>query len=486
VSLGCARTEGASEAFDVVVVGGGVLGTAIALRLAMTDASVCLLEREDDLCEGSSKGNAGITTTYYASEGTLEAQVIAESWPRWDDLCARLDVPFQRIGSLSVALTAEQQERLPELHRDAVAAGAVNARLIGGEEARELEPMLSPAVSGALLLPDEGIIDPVRLTWAYAELAALNGAAIRVGQLVTGFESDDHGRLTGVHTTGGDIACRHVVNAAGLGAGVVSAQAGGEPLDVHPRKGQYWVLDRAFGERMSKMILPVPLPHTRGVQVVPTTNGSVLLGPSAHDHDDERDRSTEPQVLEEIVELCRALVPEVSPDDAIKTYAANRATTGDETLRLRADPLIANLVQVGNRSTGMSCSPAVADRTLAILREQGLQAADRPGAVDRLEPVRRLLLDDDPETIDAGDPLYRQVVCVCEDVTAAEITAALKARVPARSIEGVRKRTRATGGRCQGSVCMAGVAFLCSLHLNCTPEDVRVGAEHATLGVGHA
>ena len=473
------------SAADVVVVGGGVLGSAIALRLAMTDVSVALLEREDDVCEGSSKGNAGINTTYYAAQGTLEASVIAESWPRWEDICGRLDVPFRRPGALTVALNADQEGRLEALADDATAAGARDVRIVGGEEARRMEPELAPDVRAAMVLPDEGIIDPVRLTWAYAELASANGADVRLSTRVTGFDTDGEGRLIGVQTTRGSIGCGFVVNAAGLGAGIVSGLAGGEPLDPRPRKGQYWVLDRAFGARMRKIVLPVPTPQTRGVQVVPTTNGSVLLGPSADDIDDETDRATDAEELATIVRLCRALVPSVSAEYAIKSYAANRATTGDETLRLRPDPTVPNLVQVGNRSTGMSCSPAVADRVLEILRGQGLEAHERDGAIGALPKVRRLLLDDDPETLDRDDVRYRQVVCACEAVTAAEISASLTARVPATSIEGIRKRTRATGGRCQGSVCMAGVAFLCSLEQGLPPQDVRYSMHEGTLGVGH-
>jgi glycerol-3-phosphate dehydrogenase len=469
---------------DVAVIGGGVLGTAIAWRLSQTSASVCLIEREDDLVEGASKGNAGIATTFYAPPGTLEAQLIAESYPRWEDLCDRLDVPFRRMGSMTVALDEAQREELPGLLEQALGAGADGAHLVDADEARVLEPLLAETITGALVLPDEGIIDPVRLVCGYGELAAANGVRIALDCAATGVELRD-GRVAAVHTTRGTVRCRYLVNAAGMAAGVISELSGGEDLRPTARKGQYWILDRAFGAQMRQIILPVPMPETRGVQVVPTTNGSVLLGPSVQDLDDEWDTATRPEALEAIFEQCRALVPSVSLDYAIKTYAANRTVTGAETMRLRLDPEIDNLLQVGNRSTGMSCSPAVAEHSLELLREAGLSAADRADPVDRLEPVPRLLLDPDPERLEGLDPGYRQVVCVCEDVSAAEIDAALSARIPAISIEGIRKRTRATGGRCQGSLCMAGVAFMCSLHTEKAPQDVRSGMRGATLGVGH-
>jgi glycerol-3-phosphate dehydrogenase len=274
-----------------------------------------------------------------------------------------------------------------------------------------------------------------------------------------------------------------VVNAAGLAGGTISALAGGEAIGIWPRKGQYWVLDRAFGERLRKMVLPVPMPHSRGVQVVPTTNGSALLGPDARDITDAADKATDTESLQALLRLTERLVPAVSLDYAIKTYAANRAAA-DETVRVRPDPLRPNLLQAGNRSTGVSASPATADRVLELLRDAGLDAAERPDPVRRLPAVRRLRYDNDPETLPAADPRYRQVVCVCEQVTAAEIAAAFGRPVPPRSIEGIRKRTQATGGRCQGSVCMVGVAFLCSLHTGQPPEAIRHGPAGATLGVG--
>ncbi len=469
--------------YDVVVIGGGVLGTAVAARVAMTTASVCLLEAADDVAEGASKGNAGIASSYYAPPGTIEADMIAASWPRWPDLCERLDVPFSRPGALTVALDPGQAEKLPAIHAEAQAAGT-RAELLTGEQARELEPLISPECCGAVHLPDEGLIDPMRLTCAYAELAAANGAEIRLSCPALGFEREGD-RLTAVDTPSGRVGARWVINAAGVAAGEISALADGEPLKIWPRKGQYWILDRAFGARMRMMVLPVPMPHTRGVQVVPTTNGSVLLGPDATEIEDPEDKSTEHENLQAILAQTERLVPSVTLDCAIKTYAANRAAC-EETVRVRPDSVRPNLIHAGNRSTGISSSPGTADRVLELLRADGLESPDRPDQIRSLPKVRRLLLDPDPGTLDDIDPRYRQVVCVCEQVTAAEIAHALSGRVPARSIEGVRKRTRATAGRCQGSVCMAGVTFMCSLHTGLPPGQIRQGPELATVGVGSA
>jgi glycerol-3-phosphate dehydrogenase len=470
-----------APAFDVVVIGGGVLGTAVAARLAMTTASVCLLEEADDVAEGASKGNAGIATSFYAPPGTLEADLIARSWPRWEDICDRLDVPFSRPGALTVAITDDQVAELEAICAAALAAGT-RAELLTGEQARSLEPMLTPECRGAVHLPDEGLIDPVRLTCGYAEIAAANGATIRLSCPALGFEVAD-GLLTAVHTPDGPVRARWVINASGLAGGTISALAGGEEIRIWPRRGQYWVLDRAFGEKLHKMVLPVPMPHSRGVQVVPTTNGSALLGPDAQEITDPADKGTDPASLRAILRLTEQLVPEVSLDYAIKTYAANRAAC-EETVRVRPDRSRRNLFHVGNRSTGVSSSPGTAERVLELLRDAGFDRADRADPVRRLRKVRRLRHDPDPESLPDADPRYRQVVCVCEQVTAAEIAATFDRHVPPRSIEGIRKRTQATGGRCQGSVCMVGVAFLCSLHTGMAPAAIRHGSAGATLGVG--
>ena len=459
------------DAFDVVVIGGGVVGTAIACRLSETRARVCLIEATGDVAEGASKGNAGITSSYYAEAGTLDAKVITATYPRWEDVCARLDVPFRRIGGLITALDDKDESMLPGELTQALSCG-VRAEIITGSQARVLEPLISDACQAALWLPDEGIIDPMRLTFAYAELAALNGASIRFSAPAIGFESDGD-RLAAVVTPQGTLRTRFVVNAAGLGLGLVSHLAGGEEFRMTPRKGEYWLLDREFGSQLSHIVFAAPLPDTKGIHVVPTTNGTALLGPSVEDNDRPYDKATDEATLDYVFERARRLVPSVSLAYAIKTFAAVRAAS-DERIRVRVDRRVPNLVHAANRSTGVSSSLGIADLVLELLLGAGLDTSDRSDAVRAVPPVPRLLGHPTPEQLTEVDPRYGQVVCVCEHVSAAEIAAALEAHVPAVSIDGVRKRTGATGGRCQGSVCMAGVAFMCSLKLGVPPQDVPV------------
>lgn len=468
---------------DVVIIGAGVLGCAIAARLAQSHLRVRVLESADDVAEGASKGNAGITSSYYAPPGTLECDLVAESNGSWEDLCERLCVPYRRIGALTVALDEAGLAALDELEAQVRAAGSKVERLTGNA-ARLQEPLLTDGCVGALYYPDEGIVDPMRLTWAYAELAAANGAVFHFESPVIGFDTGPDGRLRRARTPRGAFAARYFINAAGLGSGKISELAGGEPIRMWPRKGQYWILDREFGQQLSRIVLPVPMPNSRGIEVAPTTNGSVLLGPDAVDGTDPADTSTDAAGLREVFERTRQLIPSVSLEMAIKSYAASRPAA-DEPVRLRLDRVVANLVQAGNRSTGVSTSPAFARRVAALLADAGLDTSVRHTAIGRLPATRRLLLDPAPETWPDGDITTQTVVCVCEQVTVSEITHALTSAVPARSVEGVRKRCRATGGRCQGSVCLAGVILLCAAVGQVEPGDVRIGPFGGRVGIAH-
>jgi glycerol-3-phosphate dehydrogenase len=463
----------------VVVVGAGVLGTAIAARLSTSTARVCVVEAADDVAEGASKGNAGITSSYYAAPGTLEADLIAATYPRWEDVCARLDVPFRRIGAVMAAISPEECEVLPSQFAEARACG-VRAEVVLGEEARRLEPLLTPDCQQALVLADEGIIDPMRLCVGFAELAARNGVTFHFNAPVVAIERHG-GRVAAIQTPSRRIEAGFVVNAAGLFADLVASLAGGDTYRMWPRKGQYWLLDREWGARLQRIVFGAPLADTKGIHVVPTTNGSALLGPSVEDGDRRDDKATDAETLAHVASRATRLVPSVPLDRPIKAFAALRPAS-EQTVRVEVDTVVPNLLHAVNRSTGVSASLATADRIASLLGGAGLELRPRKEASDSIPTVRRLLLDPEPESLTRIDPRYSQVVCACEQVTAAEIAAALQGAVPARSIDGVRKRTRATGGRCQGSVCLAGVTFMCSLAQRIPPGEV-VTTSGAPLGL---
>ena len=464
------RSNGLGESFDVVVIGGGVLGTAVAARLSSTVASVCLLEAENDVCEGASKGNAGVAVSYYGPPGTLETELINRSYPRWEELCGRLGVPYRRIGGVMVALNDEEATRLEHTLLELEQAG-VRGELLTSAQVRDIEPLVTAKCVAGLLMPDEGVIDPMALTTAYADLAVTNGASVRLGARVDQIERlDDGGSL--VSTPRGRVRARFVVNAAGVHAGRIAQMADGEELRCWPRKGQYAVIDRLFAERLSKIVFCTHSPDTKGINVVPTTHGSALLGPTVLDIDDPEDRSTDRDTVAALVASARRLVPDITTDLVIKTFAANRPA-GDEQHRLRFDSRVDNLLHCTDRSAGVSLSPAAANLTLDLLRDAGLAAVERADAVRALPPAPRLRTATNPDALFAQDALFGQIVCACEHVSAAEINRALSTPVPATSVDGVRKRTGAAYGRCQGSLCSAGISFMTAMSTGTGPATVR-------------
>ena len=463
---------------DVAVIGGGVLGTAVAARLATTSASVCLLEAETDVCEGASKGNAGVAVSYYGPPGTLETELINQSNPEWEQLCKRLDVPYRRLGGIMVALTADEAEVLEHTLEQLNEAG-VRGELWTPAQVREAEPLITEQCVAGLWMPDEGVIDPIALTVAYANLAATNGATVHLSTRVTGIDQAERGASI-VRTNRGSVRARFVVNAAGVGAGTISALAGGEPFTYWPRKGQYAVVDRAFAQRLEHIVFCTHSATTKGINVVPTTHGSALLGPTALDLSDPEDKATDAGTIAAVIDSAARLVPDIRPELIMKLFAANRPAS-DEQHRLRFDAQVPNLLHCTDRSAGVSLSPAAANYTLGLLRDAGLDAPDRPDAVAALPQTPRLRTAVDPAALVGEDRLYGQVVCACEHVSAAEINRALTGPVPATSVDGVRKRTGAAYGRCQGSLCTAGITFLTALHTETGPGDVRQTAR-GTVG----
>lgn len=458
-----------TASYDVVIIGAGVLGTALAERLGRTTARVLLLEAETDVAEHATKGNAGVAVSYYGPPGILETELITSSVGRWDELCERLDVPYRRTGAVMIALDDAEAERLRHTLDDAHACGA-RAELIDRAAVLAMEPLANPSVVAGLTLPDEGIIDPMRLTAGYARLAAMNGVEFRFGDRVTGLQHD--GSAWTVTSTSGRRTATYVVNASGVAAGAVSELAGGETLVSWPRKGQYVVLDRAFGERLSTIVFSTHMPDTKGVNVIPTTHGSVLVGPTADDLEDADDRATDPETLASVIARAGRLVPSIVDAYVIKTFAANRPA-GDEQHRLRFDRTVPGLLHMTDRSAGVSISPAAADLALDLLRDAGLDAEERGDAISVLPRFPRIRSVDDPQELIDRDPLYGQIVCACEHVSAAEIENALTGAIPATSVEGVRKRTGASYGRCQGSLCLAGISFMTAMHTGAGPGTVR-------------
>lgn len=467
---------------DVLIIGAGVVGAAIACRLSQLEATVAVIDRRHDIAEETSKSNSGIAASGWSlpADG-LEAQLVCASSRRWEDICARLAVPFRRCGAVVIARTEQDADRIPELIQNAAANG-VEARALTAEQVVRAAPHATAHSAGGIDIPAEAVIDSIRLTIGYGELAALNGVQFFFSEpLLDAISSGEE--VVEVRTPGTVLRPRFVINAAGLGADSVSRILGCEDFRITARRGEFLLMDREFGRRVPRILTMMPAEHTHGIMVIPTAHGSCLLGPTAEDLDNKHDRSTSGDVLQRVLRECRTLMPDIDERYVIKSFSGLRHHS-ERTYRIEPSATMRNVIQVaGIRSTGVSASPGIAEYVLALVQTAGLKAPAKTAAYNSLAtpPPFSGTLD-----CEWPAPSGRTVVCACEKVTAAQIHRAMSSSLPARSISGVAKRTHATWGRCQGAACLSGVSSIVSRYLGGQAWEVPYGEPGTTLGVARA
>ncbi len=442
--------------YDVLVIGGGVVGAAILWELAKYDLRLALLEKRADVAEVTTKANSSIAHTGFdAKPGTLESACIVASNPKWDEICDLLEVPFRRCGAILVALDDEQLASLEAILAESRANGVNDVRRLGIDEMRTLEPNLNPAARGGLLVPRESITTAWLLAIAYAENAVLNGAQVYLQHPVTALQPTEQGII--VTTPQRTFRARWVINAAGLGSDAIAAMVGDDSFAITPRKGEFFVLDRMVGDLVSHIILPVPSLITKGILVTPTVDGNLILGPTADDIQDKTDTLTTTEGLKRVAEATSKLVPALDPyRTTITQYAGLRAVCSTGHWEVRPSERCPRLIHAaGIRSTGMSGSPEIARRISEMLAEQGLALRPRPGYQPRRPaiPLIREATPAEAEELCRRDPRYGHLVCRCEQVSEAEIVQAIHAPIPATTLDGIKRRVRAGAGRCQGGFC---------------------------------
>jgi glycerol-3-phosphate dehydrogenase len=452
----------AAAPYDVAVVGAGVVGAAIARELARYQLTCVLLEAGPDVGAGTSKANTALLHTGFdAKPGTLEARLVRRGYRLLTDYSTAVGIPLQRLGALLVAWTPEQAAALPTIHAQAEHNGYHQMRPVSVTELYQLEPRLGPGATGALAVPGESIICPWTTPLAFATEAVTNGVQLRLRTPVRAARPGPDGAHE-LDTPSGPVRARWVVNAAGLHADEVDRMFGHHGFTVTPRRGELVVFDKLARPLISHILLPVPTGKTKGVLVTPTVYGNLLLGPTAEDLDDKADTATTAAGLAGLLAHGRRILPELLDEEVTAVYAGLRAATehGDYQLAVHAGQRYA--CAGGIRSTGLSASMAIAEHLLAELADAGLPLASKP----ELRPIRMPNIGEaaarpyqSPEAI-AANPDYGRVVCYCERVTRGELLDAVASPIPPNDLDGLRRRTRALLGRCQGFYCLATVAAL--------------------------
>ncbi|WP_455382066.1 FAD-dependent oxidoreductase [Salinispira pacifica] len=456
------------NSYDVAVLGAGIVGCMTARFLSAYDLSVVLIDRANDVGTGATCANSAILHSGHDPEpGTVKAFMNRRGNELWHRIGDELDVPRNWCGALIVAVGSGELAGLEPLLERGRANGIEGLRIIGREELLEREPGVNPDATGALFTPTAGVIDPFRAAIAAAENAVENGVTLMLDTEVTGVElqSTEHretgtapsgrSRLTTVHTTSGDVRARWFVNSLGVHADEFMHMAGDRPkFTIRPRRGEYFIFDAAK-MKTNSVLFPMPSEKGKGILVTTTTHGNTLVGPNAQFIDDKEDTASTAAGMAEILSSAQRLVPGLDSRDIIGSFAGIRATGnyGRKDFLIEASAIVDGLINLGGiESPGFVASPAIAERVVEILREQGLSLVEKPDwkPYRRRAPAFKELSHEARARLIEQRPDYGRIVCRCENVTEGEIVDAVRSPVPATSYDAVKRRCWLGTGRCQG------------------------------------
>lgn len=471
---------------DILIIGAGVTGCAVARGLSRFTAGVTVLERSWDVAEGSSKANSGIVHAGYdAVPGTMKAKLNVEGAAVFPALCEELGVDYRPCGALVVGFTEEDRATLRILLARGEANGVSGLRIIERAEAAALEPALNPDVLCALLVPTSAIVSPYELTFALADDAALNDVSFRFGVSVERISRQKDGSFL-VFTDGDTWRCGVLVNCAGASSGDLHNQISAVEKKITHRRGQYYLLDRPSVPPFTRTIFQCPTAMGKGVLVSPTVHGNVILGPSAEDIDDPLDTATTQEGLDSVMERVRLTWPGVSLRTNITNFSGVRAheESGDFSVG-RTEGCPGAYEAVGIESPGLSAAPAVG-RFLTEMIASDRNLIPKPEVVPFVRPSVpfRRMSPEEQEAAVRMNPLYGNIVCRCEVVTEAEIVETLHRPVPARTIDAVKRRVRAGMGRCQGGFCSPRVVSIISRETGIPLQDVTKNGGKSWLLTG--
>lgn len=458
--------------YDCIVIGAGVIGACVAREFSRFHIHTLVLEKEEDVCCGTSKANSGLVHAGFdARPGSLKARMNVRGSALMEQVCRELDVPFQRTGALVAAFGPQDEETLRMLLEQGKQNGVPELSILDAGEARELEPGLSEGATAALYAGTAGVVCPFELTAAMAENANVNGTEFiflaRVEQILTKENADGkyyeihtvekHGYMTGQSVT--DVKkvyeTKTVINCAGVFADVIHNMAGREKLRITPRRGQYCLLDRAAGGHVKHTVFRVPGPMGKGILVTPTVHGNLLLGPTAEDIEDREGTETSAEGLKKVLEGAGETVGSLPYGQVITSFAGLRAhEQGGDFVIGEAEGAPGFFDAAGIESPGLSSAPAIGEY-LAGLAAEYLHAPERTDFI----PCRKGIVHfaqlerAQQEKLLKARPEYGNVICRCETVTEAEVLDAVYRPLGARSLDGVKRRTRAGMGRCQSGFC---------------------------------
>lgn len=461
---------------DVLIIGAGAVGCAIARELSKYNLSVTVVDKNDDVGGDASKSNSGLfSTSATMPVGTLECQLRTIAHSMMMNICKDLDVPVIECGSIAPILYPEQFETAKGLTERAFLNGVYDYEILPAKDILELEPTLNPNLLGGIYSPRDKQCNQFILVSAFAENAAENGVEFVLDCAVTGMDVKD-GKIHAVHTTKGDFQATWVINAAGLYCDDISAMVDECDFKINPRKGEFYVFSCDTPVKVSHIISSVPSPKTRGVLVIPTVDNNMLVGPTADDVEDKTDAKTTATGLAGIKEQALNMVPGLHFEDTITQFVGIRPARTPEGYDIRFSKKVPGFIGIsGVRSTGLTASVGIAGYVVHGMKEAGLELVRKEGWKRTRKGIVRFAeaTDAEKDALIAENPLYGKIVCRCEQVTEAEILQAIHRPVGAKTVDAIKRRVRAGMGRCQGGFCGPTVIEIIARELGIPEEDVR-------------
>ena len=471
--------------YDVAIIGAGVTGCAIARELSRYRVNACVIEKCEDVCCGTSKANSAIVHAGFdAAEGSLMAKMNVKGNELMEQLSKDLDFPFKRNGSLVVCMHKEDLSGLQTLYDRGVKNGVKDLRILSKEEVLAMEPNLSDNVEGALYAPTGGIVCPFNLTIALAENANQNGVTFQFDTKVENIVKQDGSYR--IETDKGAIESCYVVNAAGVYADVIHNMVSEKKLKIVARRGDYCLLDKSVGNYVSKTIFPLPTKLGKGVLVSPTIHGNLIVGPTAIDIEDKEGTNTTKAGLDDLIAKAGGTVKDLPIRQVITSFAGLRAhEAGHEFIIGEVEDAKQFIDAAGIESPGLSSAPAIGIMVAELLRDKmGLKEKDNFIATRKgiLNPAS-LSMEERNELI-RKNPAYGTIICRCESVTEGEIIDAIHRPVGAKSLDGVKRRTRAGMGRCQAGFCSPRTMEILERELSMNMEDITKSGGSSKIVVG--
>lgn len=471
--------------YDVIIVGGGVAGAASARELSRYKVNACVLEKEEDVCCGTSKANSAIVHAGYDAEtGSLMAKLNVRGNEMMEQLSKDLDFPFKRTGSFVICLREEDMPGLQALYDRGVANGVKDLQILNREEVLKMEPNIVDNVYAALYAPTAGIVCPFHLNIALAENAFENGVEFKFNTEVQNIRKTENGWA--IETNQGVYETKYVVNAAGVYADKLHNMVSADKIHITPRRGDYCLLDKTAGNHVSRTIFALPTKYGKGVLVTPTIHGNLLIGPTAIDVDDKEGTNTTAEGLEQVIGKAGQNVKNLPMRQVITSFAGLRAhEDGHEFLIGELEDAKGFIDCAGIESPGLTSCPAIGEMVAGILRDKmGLELKDD------FKGTRKGILDPDTLTKEERaelirrEPAYGNIICRCEMITEGEIIDAVRRPLGAKSLDGVKRRTRAGMGRCQSGFCSPRTMEILARELGVSMADITKTGGDSKLVVG--